>query len=384
MKGLTRKKLMQLASIHEPECISIYIPTNRYGRDVLEQKDALRLKNAIRDIKSGLKAFGLHRDAITEKVRPLITLMEDHAFWRNQGAGLAIFYSNAILEIFKLEFKPESVVYVNTSFYLKPLIVNFYNDFSFFILKLTADKVALFEVVNNVMRERNIRNLVPLVLQETVGYDFKQDYLQYRSIQKGNKTLKLHGYGEGKDDSDLEIQKYFRAVNKGILPLLKESNRPLVISGLDYLCAMYTKINSYKGLYEKQLILSSSEANRGALKKRAQELIAPLKREHVEQKTENFKAKAYTSKTSSDMKTILKAILNKKVATLFLQKNKEHWGRFNPETNDLIFEKNHNPPNVALSNLASVHMFLQGRTVYELEKEAMPDPNSDWNAILYN
>ncbi|MFH4968075.1 hypothetical protein V8G61_07705 [Gaetbulibacter sp. M240] len=383
MKGLNRKKIEQLAAVHEPECISVYIPTHRFGRAVQEQKDNLRLKNEIRHVKEALVAAGLSEDIIERKIKPIVSLVDDHDFWRHQSQGLAILASNEVFETFNLPFAPEPFNYVNSSFYLKPLIVNFTDGFNFYLLRLESDKVKLFEVTDDSITEQNLKDLMPLVLQETVGYDFKENNLQYRSVQKGSKAMAMHGYGAGKDDSDLEIQKFFRAVNKAILPELNAKGLPLVISGSDHLFAMYKKINSYKNLFAKHLPESLKTHSLKVIKLRAQELVAPLRREQRNHKIKDFKDKAYTEETAFDMKSIFKAIFNKKVDTLFLKRNYEAWGTYNPETSDLVIGRKHSPPNVELTNLAVVTLFLQGRSIYELKSDDMPFSSSSWNAILY-
>lgn len=383
MKNLNKKVIEDLASVYNAECISIYIPTHRYGSAVLEQKDNLRLKNELRNIKDSLKTLGFQEKAISEKIKPITKLIDDNAFWREQSAGLAIFLSDDIFETIRLNFSPEPIAYVNASFYLKPLIVHYSEPFDFYLLQLESDKAKLFEIENDTIVERVIEDLMPLVLEETVGYDFKENYLQYRSVQPGSKTLKMHGSGAGKDDSGLEIQKFFRAVNKGILPIMNATQRPLVISGSEHLCATYKKINSYKGLYHKILSDPKSDENTEVLKAKAQQLLAPIRRERFHSDLKSFHDKLYTPETAFDMKTIFRAMFNKKVATLFLEKGYESWGFFNPETNDLVIARKHVSPNVSLTNLACVTLFLQGRTIYELDKEDLPFSGSAWNAILY-
>ncbi|GAA4281664.1 baeRF7 domain-containing protein [Gaetbulibacter aestuarii] len=383
MKNLNKKIIEDLASVHHAECISVYIPTHRYGSAVLEQEDHLRLKNELRNLKDILQALGFQDKVITEKIKPITRLIDDNAFWREQSAGLAIFLSDTVFETIRLNFSPESFVYVNASFYLKPLIVHYAEPFDFYILQLESDKAKLFEIENDTITERVIEDLMPLVLEETVGYDFKENHLQYHSVQQGSKTLQMHGSGAGKDDSGLEIQKFFRAVNKGILPILNTAQRPLVICGLEHLCATYKKINSYPGLFHKFLPNLKPDENLEVLKAKAQHVLAPLRRTRFQNDLKSFKDKLYTPETAFDMKTIFKAMFHKKVAILFLEKGYESWGTFNPETNDLVIAKKHVSPNVSLTNLACVTLFLQGRKIYELDREDLPFSASSWNAILY-
>jgi hypothetical protein len=89
-----------------------------------------------------------------------------------------------------------------------------------------------------------------------------------------------------------------------------------------------------------------------------------------------------SGKTSSNLTEILPAATQGKVDTLFLEKNEDISGTFDPETGETRILNGENTSGISLLNLAAIKVFEQGGKVFLEEKETLPDSSSEINALF--
>ena len=122
MPLLTKEKFESLARFNNSPCISIYMPTQRAGKDVLEEKDRIQLKSQWKKIHEELKGKHLSPDKMEELGKPIEQLLEDKNFWRHQSDGLALFIGHHFFEKFSVPVDFEPMAFISDEFYLKPLV----------------------------------------------------------------------------------------------------------------------------------------------------------------------------------------------------------------------------------------------------------------------
>ena len=90
-----------------------------------------------------------------------------------------------------------------------------------------------------------------------------------------------------------------------------------------------------------------------------------------------------TGKTAIGIVKILPTAFSGKIDTLFCENRANIFGTFKEE-NDMVIatasEENNNT--ISLMNRAAIQTFLKGGSVYLLDKEEMPNPNSRINALF--
>ncbi|NNL69107.1 MAG: hypothetical protein HKO70_04020, partial [Acidimicrobiia bacterium] len=113
-----RPDLENLLRTQAQPCVSVFMPTERAGREV--QQNPIRLKNLLRQAEHRLKELGVRS---TENIlKPGIDLVADGAFWRHQGDGLALFLAPNFAETYTLPTEFEGLTVVSDHFHLKPLL----------------------------------------------------------------------------------------------------------------------------------------------------------------------------------------------------------------------------------------------------------------------
>ncbi len=104
---------------------------------------------------------------------------------------------------------------------------------NFFVLGLNLHHITFYE--GNRERLKEVYVDAPQQLEEVVGYDYKEKFLQFRSQHEGHGQASFHGQGEWKGEFKKdEILKFFREIDKKIIQLIGGKNIPLVIAGQEY------------------------------------------------------------------------------------------------------------------------------------------------------
>lgn len=381
MALITKKEIEELNGIHSESCISIFIPTHRVGEEVLKGKDTLRLKNQLKEVSNKLEKEEMGPREIETLIAPIQELLDDSEFWRHQSDGLAIFRSDSFFKKYTLPVQFETFNYVTNGFYLKPLLPMFTGDGSFYVLALELEDVRLYEQTRHSITEVVVEDLIPSRMEDRVGYDYEPKSLQYKSGADSQGRAMYHGHAEGDRDRKNEIARYFRAIDKGLMTLLKDENVPMVVASQDYLFSIYKNENSYQHLLDGPITCNLSETDKLLLHEMAWEKVAPIFNGEHKEKIENFKQYDGTGRTSSEIEHIVPAALDGKIDTLFVQNSTDIWGIYDPEKRYVRVDEEPLPSSVSLLNKAAIKTFLNGGKVYLLEKDEMPNPHSKLNAL---
>lgn len=382
MPILTKEEFQDLAKFDSNPCISIFIPTERAGKEVLNEKDRIHLKSQWKKAYEKLKDMGLSQDKIDKIGKPVVDLIEDNNFWRHQSDGLAIFAADGYFKHYTLPVYFEAFTYVSDHFYLKPLVPMFSGNGRFYLLALQMDRVQLYEGNQYSVGEVYVEDLTPSQLEDRVGYDYEEKTLQHATQNTRTGTTEVHGHGAAERDRKNEYLRFFQAVDKGVFRVIREEKVPLVVACQDYLFPIYQEANSYPNLYPKCVPGNPQDyENMLDLHSAALEVLKPYFDKEKDEKVKAFQ-EMNPSRTSSMVSEILPAIYQGKVDTLFLQNREDIWGKYNEPMASVEVEDGPNSGNVSLMNLAAIKVIEQGGQVYLIDDQFMPDKSSKMNAVF--
>lgn len=374
---ITKQEILELSEITNTHCVSIFIPTHQAGEHTLKGKDALNFKNQLQEVKSKLEHKGMDSKEIETFMKPLNKLVDNGEFWRNQSDGLAVFLSDLIFRTYTVPIPFKEFIYLSNEFYLTPLIPVINEDGLFYLLTLKKDEVKFYEATKHRISEIRVDDLVPSRLEERVGYDYKQKGLQFRTQQGNQGAGSFHGHQDIDTEEKKELLKYFRAVDKGLQEHLKEDPTiPLVVCSLDYYFPIYEEVNTYKSLFPSHISANPTDKDLALFHKEAWELLQPVFDKSKQEKLDQFEEFYGTEKTSNDIEEIVNATFDGKVDTLFLEKNANIFGVYNPSKRTVKIDETHDFPNVSLTNLIAMKVVKDGGNVYLFDKENMPAKHS--------
>ena len=382
MPLLSKKEITKLHDINQEHCISIFIPTHRAGKKVLQKEDKLHLKTQLQIVKKKLAKKGLHKSTIDTITDPVRQLIDNSSFWRQQSDGLAIFIAENYFQKYTLPIYFEAFNYIADSFYLKPLMPLFVGDGRFYLMTLKIGNVHLYECTQHSITQIIIDDLIPENPQDIVGYDYEEKNLQFRTQQAGIGQVMYHGQEAATGKRKNEIKKYFRAINDGIKPLLKDENIPFLLASQDYLFDIYKSVNTSSNFFDVNINGNLKAMDILDVHELAWEKISPTFDQERKDKITRFLEVQGTGKTAIGIEKILPKAFEGKIDTLFCENLADIFGTYKVE-NDIVIatETEENDSAISLMNLAAIKTFLNGGTVYLLDKEEMPNPHSKINAL---
>lgn len=229
MLQVTPEQLLPFLSEHEPPCISLYQQTHRHHPD--NQQDPIRYRNLLRAMEASLREkYG------TRDVDPLLRGFEAYArdgeFWNHRTDGLAILAAPGLFQVFELQRPVNELVIVADAFHVKPLLRIQQSADRYQVLCLSRDRAELYEGNRDALDHVELIG-TPATLTEALGEQLTQPRQAVRSAP--GQTPIFHGAGQKKDEVDADRDRFFRAVDRGVL---EHHSRP---SGLPLMLAALTQ-----------------------------------------------------------------------------------------------------------------------------------------------
>ncbi len=374
MEILTIDDLKKLIRIREEYCISLFLPTERGGREV--RQNSIRFKNLVRKAAEELISEGMKEREIEELLKPASSIQIDKIFWQQQLDGLAMFLKPRLFRYYRLPLDFEELVVVGRRFHLKPLLSLFSGNGRFYLLALTRRQVRLFLGSHYSVNEVRLRQ-VPRSLAEAMKFDEVEKQIQYHTgtgaaRQDGRRAAVYHGQGAGKAEVKDQLLRYFRGIDRAVHRALRNEQAPLVLAGLPYLLPIYSEANSYPNLLEEGVGANADELSVGELHEKAWEVVGPYFRRKQEQSAERFGVLASTDKASDRLEEIVPAAAYGKVDTLFVPKDLHSWGSYDPKKQRIVRASEPGPENEDLLDLAAVQTLVADGTVYTVNGKEVP------------
>lgn len=386
MNPFNRQDFERLSKIHEPQCLSIYIPTHRgaEGGEGIET-DKLQLKNQLKEAEKQLSIFELKDSEIKKYLKPLRNLLNQEKLWKHLSDSLIIFYDGDKLEHHTLPLKMEATTYVNEHYYLKPIAEWIDRNQPYYILSLSLDAVNLYEADQTSLYKVKVSDLIPKSMKDVVGYDYEEKHLQRRSEQgeSGDADGIYHGQGMSNDNvKKEEASKFFQQIDKGLKSVL-HPEQMLVLSGVEYLVSMYREICSHQNIHESAIHSSPSEISLDELHDQTAKLIDQKMNERQNSIIASFEGFVSESKADSSLDKIIPAAIAGRVDTLFILKNKEVWGKYNKRTHQIDIDEVRKVSDSELLNMAAVKVINQdGKVILMDSEEDLPAKKGSANAIF--
>ena len=376
---LSRESLQTLMETQNGPCISLFMPTDRTGME--GQQDQLRIRRLIREAESLVRdKEHLHSAQVEDLLEPLRALLGNQQFWLHASDGLAIFRSPKAFRSFRLPSSFKEQVVVGDHFYLKPLLPLLTYNGRFYILALSQNAVRLLECTHYSVNELKLPEPVPTSLAEFLRGEERENDLQSHSsasfgtVGKGGRHPAIfHGQGVGTDDAKDDILRYFQHIDRGLHDLLRDETAPLVLAGVEYLFPIYQQANSYPHLLEQGIAGNPDKLKAETLRGKAWPIVEPVVLQARQEAAALYRDLGSTERTSRNTSEIVSAAYYGRVASLFVARDHEQWGTFDPATGTLQVHEQAQPGDEDLLDLAATQTLLHGGVVYAVEQTSMPD-----------
>jgi hypothetical protein len=175
---LTIESLAELASVHQPPCLSLYQPTHRHRPE--NQQDLIRFRNLVKELETSLRQ---KYPAVETRLflEPFEALAHDHAFWNHMLDGLAALGGPSLFRVFRLQRPVAELAIVADSFHTKPLRRFLQSVGRYQVLGLSLQRIQLFEGNRDALDEIDPAPGVPRTVTEALGDERTESHLTVAS-----------------------------------------------------------------------------------------------------------------------------------------------------------------------------------------------------------
>ncbi len=368
----TRQQIERLIAEADGPYVSLYMPTHRRGVGTLQ--DPIRMKNLIRDADQQLRSVGCQSVDADYIMRPLIEFLGDYEFWQHQRDGLAVFRNKDIFEIFRVDMSVPELAVVGTRPHLKPMLALISSDIRYFVLALSQNLTRVFEGTREALEEIQLEGM-PASLQETWPNRREVPSLQSHSASSskaGGTSTVFHGQGSGNETTKERMETYFRRIDQALHTVMPASMTPLILVTVDYLASIYRKVNSHPGLQSKWVSGNPSCLCASELHALSLPIVLECFEASRHRAADRYLELWHTQQASNELVEVLPAAVCGRVDTLFAAVGVQIWGGYNAVSGQAQVSGNHHAGNQDLLNLAAIHTYLNGGTVYAVQPADVP------------
>lgn len=233
---------------HEGLCVSIYSPAHR-GPEYAQSR--VHLKNRLIEADRALKARGVESAAARDEfLAPGRALVDDAAFWRRAGEGVALLLTAERARALRLPVQVEELTVVADRFHLTPLLQAVDAGTEFFVIAASRKQARWLRGTRRSMDELEL----PDAPQGMETWDDEtSDQLQLHSVgapEGGTQAAVFHGQGSVERQQEERVLQYFRKLDEAVRKALAGRSAPLVFAGDIGLWPAYRQVQRYPDFVE--------------------------------------------------------------------------------------------------------------------------------------
>jgi hypothetical protein len=329
---LTIESLAELASVHQPPCLSLYQPTHRHRPE--NQQDPIRFRNLVKEMEASLQ-----QKYPAVEVRPVLepfeALASDHDFWTYTLDGLAVLGGPSLFRVFQLQRPVAELAVVANSFHTKPLQRFMQSVGRYQVLGLSLNKIQLFEGNRDALDEIDPAPGVPRTITEALGNELTQPHQAVAShggVGQGS-TPMYHGHGGKKDEAAMDAERFFRAIDRAVIEHhSRPSGLPLILAALPEHHHLFHGVSHNPFLMAEGLTINPDTLPIDELRERAWQAVEPQYQARLATLVDEFAVAKSSGLGSDDLAQVAQAAAAGRVATLLIQSDRQIAGRLDGST----------------------------------------------------
>jgi hypothetical protein len=313
------------------------------------------------------------------EVRPLLKpfndLVHQHDFWNHTLDGLAILGTHDLFRIYKLQRPVTEVAIVAESFHTKPLLRILQSADRYQVLGLSRGAIKLFEGNRDVLDEIDLALGVPRTIAEALGNELTEPHKTVRSHSggAGAKVATYHGHGGKNDEVDIDVDRFFRAVDRSILEHhSRPSGLPLLLAALPEYHGIFRKVSHNPFLLVDGLKINPDAVPPDELRQLAWGVMEPRYHGRLTQLVEEFEQAKPNGLAEEKLAQVASAAVSGRVSTLLIESDREIPGHIDSAAGQVEFsDLSHPRVDDLLDDLAEL-VLNKGGQVVVLPAERMP------------
>lgn len=322
----------------EPPCLSLYQATHR--RHPENQQDPIRFRNLVQVLEESLlQKYPTHE--VQPLLGPFLALAEDRDFWNHTLDGLAVLGARGMFRVYRLQRPVAELVVVADSFHTKPLMRNLQSADRYQILGLSRHEIKLFEGNRDALDEIELAQGVPRTITEALGEELTEPHLTVASYggASGSQSPMHHGHGGKAAEVDIDAERFFRAVDRGILEHhSRPAALPLILAALTEHHQMFRQVSHNPFLLDEGIDIHPDALPIDELRKRAWQVVEPHYLARLAELVEKFGSARSKDLGHDELAGVAKAAVAGRIATLLIEADREMPGRLDAATGAIKFD----------------------------------------------
>lgn len=322
----------------EPPCLSLYQPTHRHHPE--NQQDPIRFRKLVKVLEESL----LQRyptDEIRPLLDPFLALADDRDFWNHTLDGLAVLGARGMFRVYRLQRPVSELVVVADSFHTKPLMRILQSADRYQILGLSRQEIKLFEGNRDALDEIEPAHGVPRTITEALGEELTESHQTVASYGGvgGSHSPMHHGHGGKASEVDSDAERFFRAIDRGILEHHSQpSALPLILATLPEHRHMFHQVSHNPFLLVEGIDIHPDALPIDELRQRAWQVFEPHYLARLAALVEEFGRARSQDLGHDELARVARAVAVGRVATLLIEADREVPGRIDAATGDVEFD----------------------------------------------
>jgi hypothetical protein len=381
MARFASSDLRRLLDLSSGDCLSIYMPTVRTGREL--DQNRIRLDNLIDKARRRLSDVGRSPGEIERTLGGLRDRVMSHDAWNHPQEGLAIFAADGAFDAFNSPRPFEERVVVGKRFHLRPMLRLTEREGRFYILAVSMNSVRLFEADEAEARELHPEGL-PTDLVTALNIDeYRQRLDFHQSLSTGQRGGVFNGQGgsDMAERKEYEIIEFFREIDRRLSDFFGVERYPLVFAGVEYLFPIFKETSHYAALVGECVCGNPDLLNASQLHAAAWKLVEPIFDEDRRAAGERYLDRIATDLATDDPATMLAAAERGQVGMLLLRENAERWGRFDGRRFD---DTPDDPQAEDLYDLLAAWTLANGGRVFTVGPDVLDDERPAGALLRYS
>lgn len=329
-----RENLKELIEWSDGPAVSVYVETEPTSGGA--ETNRLRFRAALEEAEGRL-GEELERERVSSILEPLKELLDAEEYWTYQAGGFAAFAAEEFTRKYRLPTRFVSQAVVAPTFHTRPLVEYLQAPDRFWVVGLSQKEVRIWEGSLNGLTPIDLSGVdVPKSLQDALGYEFERDDANFtRSRRKaafsGGRSPVFHGHGVGQNDSEPELRRFFREVDRGVKELLEDEIGPVVVAAVDYYHPIYRSVSELD-LTEEGIEGNVMDWSTERLHEEAWSRARTTVLEKIDRALELWENAYNRGKGETDLAGAAKLAAAGRVRLLLTEREQTVWGRLDRRT----------------------------------------------------
>jgi hypothetical protein len=374
MDTFSAQDLKALIKNRNDYCLSIYLPTYRYGPEV--RHNAVRFRKLIDVSWQLLMKGGMKGSTADTFIAPARQLLQNASFWEHPADGIALFLSKKVFRYFRVPSQLREQVLIAQEFFIRPMIPLLHLDKKFYVLALSENNARILQASMQDVTELQVEAM-PRSLQDAMRFNTPERQLQYHTgtpkIPGSRGGAIFHGHGVVMDSKE-ELLEYCRQVDRALHRTLRTDKAPLILAAVDHLWPLYRKMNTYAHLLKDGIPGNPDLLSDEELHSRGLTLMSSYFEQEKSEAFAQYLELRGTDLVSHNIEEIMSAARQGKTRSVFVNGDSEWWGKFDPKTEKIEPHDTYIPGDQEIVNLVVLETLLHRGSVYTLKPAIANEP----------